>query len=189
MEFSDVVGRRHSYRDFLNESVPRVVLERALEAAMLAPSAMNSQPWRFYVATGESRQEVGKVISQSTVHLTEYMDVLGPKRYADAVKWYSSLGEAPVVIGVTMPDTDEEFSLLNTYLSIGCAIENLLLALTDLGLGACSITFSYWVRDELAAALQVRAGETVVACIAVGYPSATPPAAPAHDTDVATFLE
>ena len=70
------------------------------------------------------------------------------------MKWYSFLGEAPVVIGVTTPEIEGDFNLLNKYISVGCAIENLLLALADVGLGACNITFSYWVRDELGAGVR-----------------------------------
>ena len=61
---------------------------------------MNEQPWKFFVATGESRRKLGRLIAQATIHLSEYMDALGPRRYEDTVKWYSSLGDAPVVIGI-----------------------------------------------------------------------------------------
>jgi nitroreductase len=189
MEFSELVRKRHSVRDFKSDPVPRELIQQALESAALAPSAMNSQPWHFYVASGEARAKVGEIISQSTIHLAEYMDALGPRHYEDAVKWYSFLGEAPVVIGVTTSEIEGDFNLLNKYLSVGCALENLLLALTDVGLGACNITFSYWVRDELGAVFGIPAGVAVVACVAVGYPSDVPVVAPPRDMDVVEYLD
>ena len=189
MEFWDVVESRHSVRDFRPDPVPAEVLEKLTRAAQLAPSAMNSQPWRFYVTTGEHRQQIGRVVAQTTVHLSEYMDVLGPERYEFAVKWYSSLGDAPAIIVVTMQRAEDDFTQLNRLISLGAAIENLLLAATDAGLGACNITFSFWVRDDLAATVGAGDDEEVVSVIALGYPSDMPVAAPEHDLDHAAMLD
>ncbi len=189
MEFSELVRSRHSIRDFKSDPVPRELLQGAIEAAAMAPSAMNSQPWHFYVATGATRAKVGEIISQSTIHLSEYMDALGPRRYEDAVKWYSFLGEAPVVIGISTPEVEGDFNLLNKYLSLGCAIENLLLGLANVGLGACNVTFSYWVRDELGSVFGIPHGTGIAACVAVGYPSEVPPVAPARDLNVVEYLD
>lgn len=49
MQFLQLAKRRYSVRAYKNEPVPREFLERALEAARLAPSASNSQPWHFVV--------------------------------------------------------------------------------------------------------------------------------------------
>lgn len=49
MQFLQLAKRRYSVRAYNNEPVPRELLERALEAARLAPSASNSQPWHFVV--------------------------------------------------------------------------------------------------------------------------------------------
>jgi nitroreductase len=51
--FMDLVRRRQSTRRYTNKPVPREVIERCLEAARLAPSACNSQPWSFIVADTE----------------------------------------------------------------------------------------------------------------------------------------
>jgi nitroreductase len=189
MEFSELVRKRHSVRDFKSDPVPRELIQQAVEAAAHAPSAMNSQPWHFYVATGATRAKIGEIIAQSTIHLAEYMDALGPRHYEDAVKWYSFLGEAPVVIGITTSDIEGDFNLLNKYLSVGCALENMLLALADVGLGACNITFSYWVRDELGAVFGVPEGVAVVGCVAVGYQSDVDVVAPPRDMDVVDYLD
>lgn len=188
MDFFDVVAGRHSFRDFADRSVEREVLERAIAAAVAAPSAMNSQPWRFHVCTGATRQRVGEIVAQATSYLAEYMDVLGPERYEDAVRWYSSLGDAPVLVVVSAPVPAVPAEALNIYLSVGAAIENMLLALTAQGLGACNITFATYVKDELGAAVGTSEGCEVVAIVAVGYPGDVPPSAPEHQTDVTDWL-
>lgn len=188
MEFRQVLESRHSIREFTSEPVDRDDLERVVKAAAMAPSAMNSQPYHFYVATAKTRVEVGEIVAHSTVHLQEFADVLPPEHIESASHWYASLGDAPVVIVVTMKNPTSELDELNKLLSVGTAIENLLLAAVDEGLSACNITFSFYVRDELQAYLNVGQDWKVVAVIALGHPAA-PPVSPPHELNVATFLE
>lgn len=189
MDFWQVLEERRSIRDFKSDPVPREVLERVIAAAGIAPSSMNSQPWNFHVCTGRSRADVGEKIAQATVHLIEYMEVLGPERYEDAVKWYSSLGDAPVVIVLAMTRPDSDFDALNLTLSVGASLENLLLASQAEGVGACSITFGWWVRDELGELLELPADQTVAGIVALGYPTEVPPAAPPRRDDIAVWHE
>jgi len=180
MELLDAMSKRHSMRDFRPDPVPHDMLQRLVSSAALAPSSLNEQPWRFFVATGDSRRELGKLIAQATIHLSEYMDVLGPQRYEDAVVWYSALGEAPVLIAVASPVTEDQLARLNRHLSVGAAIENLLLAAVDEGLGASNITFSHWVEDEIAELLGLPEDWDVLTVVAIGWPGEAPPAAPQH---------
>ena len=53
MEFDEVVLGRRSCRGYKREPVPRPLIEEILGLAMRAPSSMNTQPWHFYVITGE----------------------------------------------------------------------------------------------------------------------------------------
>jgi nitroreductase len=188
MEFSEVVAARRSVRDFTDRPVDRDVLGRLITAASLAPSALNEQPWTFYVAAGETRAKVGQVMAQSTVYLADYIELLGPERYDEASRWYTDLGGAPVIVGVAMPRTEDESTLISRCVSIGAAIENLLLAVTDEGLGACMVTFSYWVRDELAEVFGIESDKVIVGLVVVGHPSGDSET-PQHSSDVATFLE
>jgi nitroreductase len=191
MEFWDVIESRHSTRDFLPKPVPREVVERLLRAAAMAPSAHNSQPWRYHVATGTARTEIGMIVAQATVYLEEYMAQLGPERFEHAVQWYSSLGNAPMIIGVSAPDLDKETELdqLNQMLAVGASVENLMLAATAEGLAACNITFAWWVRDDLARYFDIGDDRKMVAIIALGYPTSEPPVAPVTNEDIADWLE
>jgi nitroreductase len=188
VDFAAIITARHSVRDFADRPVDHDVLQKVLDAAALAPSALNEQPWRFYVAEGETRAKVGQVMAQSTVYLADYMELLGPERYEEACRWYTDLGGAPIVVGITMPRTEDVPTLIQRCISIGAATQNVLLAVTDAGLGACMVTFSYWVRDELGEAFGLEDDRVVVGLVVVGHPRGVAEAPP-HSHDVAVFRE
>ena len=53
MQYDEVVFGRRSIRGYKRDPVPREVIEEVLALAMRAPTSMNTQPWHFYVITGE----------------------------------------------------------------------------------------------------------------------------------------
>ena len=53
MEFDEVVRGRRSIRGFQKKPVPKELVREILEIAMRAPTSLNSQPWNFYVVSGE----------------------------------------------------------------------------------------------------------------------------------------
>lgn len=53
MEYAEVVHGRRSIRGYKPDAVPREVIQEVVEMAMRAPSSLNTQPWHFYVVTGE----------------------------------------------------------------------------------------------------------------------------------------
>ena len=53
MTFDEVVLGRRSVRGFKPEPVPKALIREVIETAMRAPSSLNTQPWNFYVVTGE----------------------------------------------------------------------------------------------------------------------------------------
>lgn len=53
LEYDEVVKGRRSIRGYLRKPVPRKLIEEIIALAMRSPSSMNTQPWNFYVITGE----------------------------------------------------------------------------------------------------------------------------------------
>ena len=53
MKFDDVVLGRRSIRGYKPDPVPKALIAEIIEMAMRAPSSLNTQPWNFYVITGE----------------------------------------------------------------------------------------------------------------------------------------
>ena len=65
----------------------------------------------------------------------------------------------------------------------------MLLAAVDEGLGACNITFSHWVEDEIAELLGLPDDWDVLTVVAIGWPGEVPPAAPPRRSDDAVWLD
>ena len=53
MKFDDVIQQRRSIRGYLNKPVPKALIREVLALAMRAPTSYNTQPWNFYVVTGD----------------------------------------------------------------------------------------------------------------------------------------
>ena len=60
MEFMDVIKKRRSIRKYKKDPVPKEIILKVLEAARLAPSAGNRQPWDFIVVTNpDTKKKLG----------------------------------------------------------------------------------------------------------------------------------
>jgi nitroreductase len=57
MNFFETIEKRRSVRKYLNEPVPRPAMEKAIEAALLAPNSSNLQPWEFYWVTDPQKKK------------------------------------------------------------------------------------------------------------------------------------
>lgn len=174
MDIYDAISARHSIRVFMPDPVDRAVVQRVLDAANAAPSSQNSQPWHFDVATGDARDEVAAAMALSTVHLQEYIDILPPAKIEAAERFFATLGNAPVVVAVSVPTAQDDLSRINGYVAAGCAIQNLMLAARAEGLGTCAVTFSFWVRETIAEILGVGEDREIVSLLLVGHPAETP---------------
>ncbi len=60
MEYQDVVMGRRSIRGYKDKPVPKALIKEVLELAMRAPTSLNTQPWNFYVVTGEPLDQIRK---------------------------------------------------------------------------------------------------------------------------------
>lgn len=153
----DVIARRVSCRAYRPDPVPQDHLMRILEAARLAPSACNKQPWRFAVVRDANLRR--RIVEEG---------------FLPGIKKDWAL-EAPVQIAIGM-----EISFLThrlgasisgvdyPWLDIGIAGEHLVLAATELGLGTCWIG---WIKPRTVARIVgwPRSVKPAVV-ITVGYP-------------------
>jgi coenzyme F420-0:L-glutamate ligase/coenzyme F420-1:gamma-L-glutamate ligase len=142
-----LMGARRSIRRFRSEPVPDAVVRRILGAACLAPSSHNRQPWRFAVVTLRSdkdrlAREMGKRLRAD--RLRDGDDPADVE--ADALRSYSRITGAPVVIVVSMtmeemdsyPDEGRaEAERMMAVQSVAMAGYGLLLAAAAEGLGSC----------------------------------------------------
>ncbi len=153
MDFWEVVKKRRCIRSFQDKEIPEGLLGRILQAAVLAPSEGNLQPWYFVIVKDASLKS----------------------KLQEAAFGQGQVGQAPIVIVVCV---DLEIAQskygergLNLYSlqSTAAATENMFLAATDLGLGACWIgAFSEEkVREVLVLEDKLRP----VVLFSLGYPA------------------
>jgi nitroreductase len=160
MDFLELVGKRHSVRSYSDQSVEQEKLMQILEAARLAPSACNVQPWYIVVLQGEQVKGLASAYARS---------------------WFL---EAPLVLCVCA-DTTAAWARGDrvSYAMVDAAIlmEHIVLAATELGLGSC------WVGafdvQALRGILQVPQHIMPVAMTPLGYSASEPQERPRKSLD------
>ncbi|HKM42769.1 MAG TPA: nitroreductase family protein [Limnochordia bacterium] len=174
MEMLKAIRSRRSIRHFKAHQIPRDVIEKLLDLTIQAPSAKNDQPWRFVVTTGEAKVSLVDKLQETLEEAKANAHHTGSMQ--NSVR---AMAEAPVVILIfnrlgreDIPEPYHYARLLVDTQSIGAAIQTLLLAAQDMGLG------TLWICDVLYATSQVQAfastEEELVAAIALGVPAESP---------------
>ncbi len=197
MEVLQAIHTRRSVRKFLDRLVPKDVLIEILEAANLAPSATNRQPWEFLVADGETIRRlegtlaeafrervagVGEAAMRRAIQGLSLPEEDGGDRLQGLGTFYRTMGGAPVLIGVVIPREKDPWLWKNNICDAAAAIENLLIAAWDKGLGTCWMTGPLKGRyDTIAAFLGVPADRELLSIIPLGYPAHQPVCPPKKD--------
>jgi nitroreductase len=161
MTLSEIVLRRRSIRKFLDRPLEREKIEVCLEAARLAPSADNVQPWRFIVVDDPH-------VRQS----------FAEQSFSGIYKVCRFAAQAPAII-VILARPDVLANRLGKavqgtpyyLLDIGIAGEHLVLAATELGLGTCWI--GWFNKKRVRKFFSIPRAYDVPAIIALGYPDPT----------------
>jgi len=150
MDVYEAIRTRTSVRGYRLEPVEDEKLKRILEAARLAPSGKNGQPWTFIVIKDAAIRE----------------------RLVDACKGQTFIAEAPVVIAVCGRE-ELAYQKMGGYwnslpVDIGISLEHLMLAAAAEGLGTCWI--GAFIEKKVREVLEVPEGVKIVALTPVGYP-------------------
>jgi nitroreductase len=100
------IAERRAVRSYESKPVPREIINKIIEAANQAPSAMNSQPWRFVIVEDKEfhRKLTEAAVPNSKKRLEPFKDI-NPERYQSIMKRYEELEDpiyysAPVIIFV-----------------------------------------------------------------------------------------
>jgi nitroreductase len=181
MEFFDLVKNRRSVRKYKAQPVDKEDILKILEAANWAPSAMNWQPWEFIVVSGELLKPLGnsfKTVVEKIMYESE-------ETFDDEfVKFAAHYGGAPVVI-VVLTRASEKPNVGKANLeSTSAAMENLVLAATNLGLGTCWMTGPLHDENNLRSILDISPDKEIVAVTPLGYPDEVPEPRPRLDAEL-----
>ncbi len=171
----EAIKKRRSVRSYQSTPVPRDIVKAIIDAGNEAPSAMNSQPWRFVVVEGgEVKKKLLKAALPNARKILDSVKESDPVRYEALTKRLDELPDpvyysAPVIVFVIGS---------GRYASHSCplACENMMLAAHSLGLGSCWVGFGSMVTDdeEVKRILALRDDETIFGPILLGYPEGHP---------------
>jgi len=190
----EAISQRRSIRKFKEQPVPEEYLSQLIEAARLAPSGTNRQPWRFVLLQGKIKDKIAGAVVQPFVLKAPavfvccldkhaYVKQLVEERLNELVQAeVVSKEAAKVLYQRKMPDQVEGVILPSSaYLDLGIAIENMVLMATSLGLGSC------WVRlfnpAQVHKTLVLPDHIEVAVLLPVGYPDQDPPQRPRLSRD------
>jgi nitroreductase len=172
MELMDVIRNRRAVRDYTDAAIDRATTERLIGAAILAPSAMNQQPWAFGVALGRERidgyAKRAKDWLLASLSQTSYEPSI---RHMLEDPQFTLFYHAPALLVVLAKSP-------GTQAAEDCclAAENLMLAARNEGLGSCWIGFARPWLDLPATKAEFKWPQHyhVVAPIVLGHPKAWP---------------
>jgi nitroreductase len=158
LNFIDLVAKRQSVRRYLPRNIEPEKIERCLEAARLAPSASNSQPWSFIVVDDPGLKN--KVARQT---------------YGNIIAFNKFVMTAPVLV-VFIVEKPKVITRLGSMIKkldyplidIGIAAEHFCLQATDEGLGTCML--GWFNARPIKKLLHVPMSKTIGLIISVGYP-------------------
>ena len=146
MDVLEAIKTRRSIRKYKPEPIPAEKLDMILEAARLAPSADNRQPWRFIIVQNTERK----------------------KQVAQAANETFLNDAAAIIVALADPDASARWHEKDTMI----ALEHIVLAATALGYGTCWI--GAFDEDALKHLLKIPAKMKIVALLPVGTPGEKP---------------
>lgn len=148
-------------------------MEQMLEAAVWAPNHKLTQPWEFYVVSGQAKEQLARLRG-------ELKRAKGGDAAAD--KAYAELATVPYAVLVCQRLADEPARREEDLLAVGCAIQNLMLAAYGMGIGTFWGTGALINHPETFRLLGVPEGRRGVGLVFVGHAAGgakTPPREPA----------
>jgi nitroreductase len=157
MDFEKLVLNRQSDRRYLPDSVDRKDIEKCLEAARMAPSACNSQPWKFVVVDDREKLEI----------MAEAAEGFGMNKFAK---------NAPVIVAVVLEKMNASARLGSLIkrkdycmLDLGMAVEHFCLQAADLGLGTCIM--GWFDERRVSRLLNIPGRKRIPLLISLGHPN------------------
>lgn len=147
MKLLDVIRSRRSVRIYKNQPVEDVTINEILEAARWAPSGLNNQPWRFVVIKDD-------LFKKKISLLTHYSSIVAGSNFCIAVFYNQPAG----------------YNRDKDLMSIGAAIQNMLLYAHDAGIGSVWLGEILKNREKINELLGVDNSNEFMALVAFGFP-------------------
>lgn len=198
MEFEEVVRGRRSIRGYKPDPVPQRIIEEVIELATRSPSSMNTQPWHFYVVTGEPLDRIRKGNTELNLagvkpsreirshgayegdHRQRQIDIAVQLFKAMGIERHDAEGrqdwvlrgfrqfDAPLCIVVTF---DEELKSGDiAQFDCGAVVNGLVQAAWSKGLGAVVNSQGIMQSPVVREHAGIPDDQVIMICVAMGYP-------------------
>lgn len=200
-DLDQTIRERRSVRGFLPNPVPREVLEEVLGLAQHAPSNCNVQPWRVYIASGNTLEKLRAALLQEVTTasspvmvapIDEFLGVYREKQVACAVELYGKMGierddrvgrlnaslrnfqffDAPHVAYICMA---KSFGI-GVALDVGMYVQTLMLAMQSRGISSCAQAALRAYPELVGEHLRIPDDEQILCGLSFGYEDPTVPA-------------
>lgn len=191
------IENRRSIRKYKRHEISKEIIEDIIYSATLAPSAKNRQPWKFIVYQGEEKSKLVDVMHQG-IKLEKITHKLMPEwafAIPDAENTVRVMEEAPCLIAVLNTNQKTPFDSIEDEkriveicdsLSIGAAIENMILTATSYGLGTLWIANTCFAYNELIDFIETDSQLTGI--VAIGFANEAPAKRPRKPvTDIVEY--
>jgi len=170
MDVYDAVVKRRSIRRFKEKAVPYAALEKCVDAARLAPSAMNCQLCEYLVI--DKKELLSRVLDA----VASWSGVARPKE-----GWSGQNRPQAYIVSLINRKLMEETGCgsRNADFDAALAMENMVLVALEQGLGSCVITGIN--KDRLRQMLNITEKYEIAILLALGYPDESPVVEVAED--------
>lgn len=191
------IENRRSIRKYKRHEISKEIIEDIIYSATLAPSAKNRQPWKFIVYQGEEKSKLVDVMHQGikSEKITHKLMLEWAFAIPDAENTVRVMEEAPCLITVLNTNQKTPFDSIEDEkriveicdsLSIGAAIENMILTATSYGLGTLWIANTCFAYNELIDFIETDSQLTGI--VAIGFANEAPAKRPRKPlTDIVEY--
>ena len=177
------INDRRSIRKYKATAVNKADIEIILKAGILAPSAKNRQPWKYYVYAGYEKNKLLECMESGLVRERDGNKLLPHSQNGlpDAFNTLKIMKEAPTLIIIENTnglspyseiDAEKRVTEICDTLSIGASVQNILLTATELGYGTLWIANTCFAYDELVKSIGING--QLVGAISLGVPDEMP---------------
>jgi dehydro coenzyme F420 reductase / coenzyme F420-0:L-glutamate ligase / coenzyme F420-1:gamma-L-glutamate ligase len=189
---ADVPLARRTIRDFTDAPVDGAPVRRAVATALTAPAPHHSEPWRFVLVESATARTALLDAMLDAWKSDLRGDGFSEEQIARRVTRGEPLRRAPLIIVPCLvldaaheyPDEKRNRAEHSMFtVSMGAAVQNLLIALAVEGLGSAWISSTLFCQDEAAASLSLPSGWRPMGAIAVGHPAGSARPRPPRDPD------
>lgn len=170
MNIHEVIRNRRSVGKVKQDPVDKSLIERMLEAAVWAPNHYHTEPWKFFVFTGDGRRALGRTMAEIAQD-----GMTGPdmKENRDLLKKQEEKAfRAPVIIAAAAVRSDNsKVPWIEELAAVHCAVQNILLTAHALGLGAIWRTGDAAYHPRMKTLFGLRDIDELTGFIYVGHPN------------------